>query len=107
MKNLAIKFIAAITPDCDEIARLSSESLDRPLTLRERIGIKLHHSICFLCVRYRDQLHSIHNSLAQGCESYGQSNQSVCMTDATRDKLKAMLAAEGRDAEENAGGQAT
>ena len=34
---------------CQEITRLVSESLDRRLTLREWIGVRLHLMMCKLC----------------------------------------------------------
>ena len=37
---------------CNEISQLASESLDRPLTLRERLKFKLHLSMCSHCRDY-------------------------------------------------------
>lgn len=41
---------------CKEVTRLVSQSLDRPLALRERIALWLHLRVCKLCARYRRQL---------------------------------------------------
>jgi hypothetical protein len=46
-------------PSCEEVTRLVSESLDRPLPLRKRIGLRLHFTICVLCRRYGKQLRFI------------------------------------------------
>jgi len=37
---------------CNEISQLASDSLDRPLTLRERLKFKLHLSMCSHCRNY-------------------------------------------------------
>lgn len=42
--------------NCKETARLSSESHDRSLTLRERVSLRSHLLRCQLCSRYAHQL---------------------------------------------------
>lgn len=41
---------------CQKVSELVSQSLDRPLGLRERIGLKLHLAMCRMCNRYRRQI---------------------------------------------------
>lgn len=41
---------------CEEVTRLVSESLDRELSLRQRVSIKMHLMMCRLCSRYKKQL---------------------------------------------------
>ena len=41
---------------CREVSALVSESLDRQLNLKERIGIHLHLMICRMCARYHRQI---------------------------------------------------
>ena len=41
---------------CKDVTRLISESMDRSLPLRKRIGVRLHLLICNLCSRYKRQL---------------------------------------------------
>ena len=45
-----------LTPNCPEISRLTSASLDRRLTWRERIAVRAHFLICSWCRRYQHQL---------------------------------------------------
>lgn len=40
---------------CKEATRLMSETLDRPLSLRERMALRLHTLICSGCQRARQQ----------------------------------------------------
>jgi hypothetical protein len=41
---------------CEEVTRLVSESLDRELSLRQRVSTKIHFMMCRLCSRYNKQL---------------------------------------------------
>jgi hypothetical protein len=55
-KTKLVKFVAEHTPKCHDITRLISESMDRPVSLRTRIAIRIHYVVCAWCERYRDQL---------------------------------------------------
>lgn len=41
---------------CNEVTRLCSEEQDRALTLRERLGLRMHLAICKACSNFRQQL---------------------------------------------------
>ena len=41
---------------CERAAALSSESMDRPLTLRERLSLHAHLAMCHLCRRFVRQI---------------------------------------------------
>ena len=41
---------------CKEVSELVSQSLDRRLSLRERLGVRLHLLMCGMCRRYREQI---------------------------------------------------
>lgn len=41
---------------CREISALASESLDREMRFRERIGMRLHLMLCSVCRRYVKQI---------------------------------------------------
>lgn len=59
-RRMWILFLAKVTPDCDRITRLASESLERPLTGVERLQLKFHFLICSWCKRYLAQLQTLH-----------------------------------------------
>lgn len=42
--------------NCREATRLCSEQRDRPLTLSERIALRLHTLICAHCANFHKQL---------------------------------------------------
>ena len=56
LKMQAIVWIWNHTPNCAEMSRLSSRSLDQPLTLSTRLRMRLHFLICVWCERYAGQL---------------------------------------------------
>lgn len=58
---------------CHYASRLASDSLDRPLTLLERIKLKLHLSICSNCRNCDSSLKMMHriNELMRS-NRYGQ-----------------------------------
>lgn len=44
---------------CEEITRLASEGMDRPLGLRERAGMKLHMMMCDGCSNFARQMKTL------------------------------------------------
>ena len=45
-----------IKPTCREIHQLVSEAMDRPLTLTERVRMRLHLLVCDACTRFDGQM---------------------------------------------------
>jgi hypothetical protein len=43
-------------PTCREVHRLTSEALDRKLTLVERTRVRLHLLVCEACTRFTGQM---------------------------------------------------
>jgi len=41
---------------CKDVTRLISESMDRSLPLRKRVGVRVHLLVCKFCARYERQL---------------------------------------------------
>lgn len=52
----AVFWLARRLPACRELAPLMSQSLERPLSWRESVTLKLHLFTCSLCTRYMEQL---------------------------------------------------
>ena len=50
-------------PTCKQTVAVISQSLERPLSLRERVTMKLHLWVCIWCVRYLEQLHLMREAL--------------------------------------------
>ena len=50
-------------PACKQIVKVVSESLERKLSLRERITVKLHLWICLWCVWYLEHLQLMRDTI--------------------------------------------
>ena len=50
-------------PTCRQLLPVMSQSLERPLSLRERVTMKIHLWVCIWCVRYLEQLHFMREAL--------------------------------------------
>jgi len=61
LKWQLILFLARRLPDCKTITPTLSESIDRELTLKERIVTRLHLFTCEACVRYVQQIRILHD----------------------------------------------
>src|SRR5215207_7451784 len=50
-------------PACKHTVELISQSMERPLTMRERVLLKLHLWVCMWCQWYLEHLHIMRNAL--------------------------------------------
>ena len=62
IKRHAIVWVWNHTPNCADMSRLASRSLEQPLPLRVRIKMRLHYLICVWCKRYFKQLSFLHEA---------------------------------------------
>lgn len=90
LKRWYLDCIAKCTPNCEEMARLASESLERRLTLKERFLFNLHEGICFFCKRYKKQIHTLHHILREDGESLSESS-SERLSEDCKSRLKTLL----------------
>jgi len=51
---------------CRDATRLASKALDTSLTLRERVGLRIHLMMCDGCKRYREQLSHLRDLIRAG-----------------------------------------
>jgi len=65
LQSLKMRWVTWVwnhTPNCAEMSRLASLSLERPPTLSLRLRMRLHHLICAWCRRYETQLRFLHRA---------------------------------------------
>ena len=74
---------------CKETSQLISESLDRKLSLSERLSIKLHTMRCDLCSRYSRQLRFIKNTCAE--TDMEQSTPRTPLDEGVRERIRNRL----------------
>ena len=90
LKRIYTNIVATCTPNCDEVTRLISESLERSLSLRERILLRLHYGICVMFRRCRDQLESIHN-LVRGDGEKIPDGEGAALDQESKGRMKALI----------------
>ncbi len=56
-------FLLRRLPPCKAMAPLMSQSLERPLSLRERVLLRLHLWVCIWCVWYLEHLHVLRKAV--------------------------------------------
>lgn len=54
-----------LMPTCKEIHRLTSEGLDRELSLVERLRMRMHLAVCEACTNFTGQMHLIRRAMQQ------------------------------------------
>ena len=96
-----LNLVWKITPDCREVARLTSEGHDRPLPLGARLRLGLHRRFCQWCARYARQLDFLHQANHLFAEHLDQLSGPSLSTDAKsrmKRTLKTMAPRESRPA---------
>ncbi|HEV8140513.1 MAG TPA: zf-HC2 domain-containing protein [Pyrinomonadaceae bacterium] len=82
-------------PTCQQTVEKISESMDRELTLRERINLKLHIWICAWCQWYLEHLEIIRETArAKGAESPDLESVSPTLSAEARERIRRKLAGE-------------
>lgn len=80
-------------PPCQQTVEKISQAMERKLTLRERIELKLHLWICAWCQWYMEHLHLIRDAArARGAES--QAHSSPGLSPEARERIRRKLAGE-------------
>ena len=62
LKTRWIVWVWNHTPNCAEMSRLASRSLEQSLSPRTRLKMRLHYLICAWCKRYFKQLQFLHEA---------------------------------------------
>ena len=76
--------------NCREVTQLASESLDRKLALKERIGLHFHLMMCKLCTRYVRQLKFMHQA-SSGMDENHVKGSAAQLSESARDRIRNQL----------------
>jgi hypothetical protein len=89
MRQFLHKLMARFDQGCAATSRVSSASLDRQLSLRERLGLYTHLFMCGLCRRYHRQLIAI-QKLTSGVahDDGGEQPTSPVLNEEARERIK-------------------
>lgn len=80
-------------PPCKEIVKIISASLDRKLTFRERLVLKLHLLACKPCVNYLEQSHLLSNAAHHLDDELKGDLYSGRLSDDARERIKTIIKA--------------
>ena len=86
-----IFWLARRLPDCKTITWTLGESLDRKLSLRERIQMRLHLFTCAACARYLKQIEFLREAVQAQNEKLIEEDSSVNLSFAAKERLKNAL----------------
>ena len=82
-------------PTCQELTPILSQSLERRLTLRERLTLRLHFLICVYCARYLKQLrfmrHAVRAREAQPLADDAAADATPSLTPEARERIRRAL----------------
>ena len=79
---------------CQEAARLISEERDHPLSLGEKIGLRMHLAFCALCRGYRKNLEELSCIAARAGEavmskfSFGVDDEELVLSTACKERIR-------------------
>lgn len=96
MKGLFSKVIGGLSPSCRQMAQLCSQSLDRKLSLWERIQIRMHCWICSWCVDYSYQVNQVSNIVRNEGESLAEIKSDKLSVDC-KARIRAMMEQSAND----------
>jgi len=84
--------IAKYGPPCSDVTQLLSESMDRPLSAREQLKVRVHYLICVWCERYGRQLHFLRGAVGSNSERMAdQSPPQESLPPEARNRIKERL----------------
>ena len=79
-------------PACKQTVEIISQSMERPLTLRERTLLKLHLWVCMWCLWYMEHLQIMRDALRlQENESDVDVSTTTRLSDEARERIRRSL----------------
>ena len=89
-------FLLRRLPTCKQMAPVMSASLERRLTLRERVALKLHLWVCVWCVWYLENLRTMRSALRARAvhdeEAADDVDSAVKLSEEARERIRRALA---------------
>ena len=63
--------------NCEEVTRMLSESLERPLTVKERMGVNMHLMMCKGCKNCGQHMHDLRRIAREYAKGAGDAGKEV------------------------------
>jgi len=81
-------------PPCQQTVEIISQSLERPLSMRERVLLKLHLWVCMWCVWYLEHLQLIRDTVSKDSQDMPELDpSSPGLSPEARERIKQRLLA--------------
>lgn len=91
LRRLFIYLVWKLLPSCKEFVPVLSESLDKKLSLHQRIIVKMHLAACPSCVRYLKQIKFLSEASRKSDEKILLKRSDAKLSDEARQRLKNIL----------------
>jgi hypothetical protein len=77
-------------PPCKQTVEIISQSLERPLSMRERVLLKLHLWVCMWCVWYLEHLQIMRDTMRQNASEVPEMNSPTAprLSPEARERIK-------------------
>jgi hypothetical protein len=82
-----VTWIETITPSCRDMTHLLSQSMDRRLSLQNRLAIWLHLTICDHCVRFAEHLGFI-RKVSRSIRKYAEKMPPAGLPASAKERIK-------------------
>jgi predicted anti-sigma-YlaC factor YlaD len=86
-----IIWLAGRLPDCKPMTAMFSQSLDRKMSWRERITMRLHLYTCQACRRYVEQIEFMHENFRNLENENTRSSQQSSLSEEAKERIKTVL----------------
>ncbi len=73
--------------DCQHASRLVSQSMDRKLLMRERLGLRLHLLMCDACTRFSRQVALLRQAVRQWSTKI-ENDDAITLSDEARNRIR-------------------
>lgn len=97
LRRQLILHLARRLPPCNLMTPLFSASLERPLSIREKVTVQLHLFTCAACRRYVEQIRRMREILKLQPEAEVFAEPAVRLSDDARRRIKSALEAAARN----------
>jgi hypothetical protein len=82
--------------NCRQTSQLLSQSQDRPLSLQERLSLRLHLLLCAACQRFARQLRFLRQAIV-ALDARAAQDDTIQLSDKARARIKQALLSSSRD----------
>ena len=90
-KQEATFWLGRRLPRCDDLLTTMSESLERKLTFRENVRLRLHFLICEYCHRYLRHIRLMHRAVGDRAAMIDDETSTSVLSREARERLKRAL----------------